>query len=248
MMKRSFVLGAVLTCVVASSVMAADMPTKAPTARPACAAASWQGGYAGVSGGGVSYTANRTDQDEVLLDAATYVQKKWGGLVGGQVGYNWTNCNTFWGMEIDGSWSNTRVTTFLDPEDTNGNTRVTSRLKALATGRVRAGAALDNLLLYGTGGVAAARINTTWADGSDDAQVHIKEWRWGWVAGLGTEWALTDRISLRSEVLYVDFVDRRHRVPFFPDGTLANFTHSDSAWITRVGLNVKFGGPVAAGY
>jgi outer membrane immunogenic protein len=226
--------------------MAADMPTKAPVARPACAAAWWQGGYIGVSGGGVSYTANRTDQDEALIDVATYVQKKSGGLVGGQVGYNWTNCNTFWGMEIDGSWSNTKVTTVLDPE-TDDNKRITSRLDALVTGRVRAGAALDNLLLYVTGGVAAARINTTWVDGVD-VFAQIKEWRWGWVAGFGTEWAFTDRISLRSEVLYVDFVDRQHRVPFGSSDSFANFTHSDSAWIARVGLNVKFDSPVGARY
>jgi outer membrane immunogenic protein len=224
MMKRSIVVGVVLTSVFAGSAMAADMPTKSPTARPACAAAWWQGGYIGVSGGGVSYTANRTDQDEKLIDDATYVQKKWGGLVGGQVGYNWTNCNTFWGMEIDGSWSNTKVTTFLNQESNDGNVRITSRLNALVTGRVRAGAALDNLLLYVTGGVATARINTTWVD-EDEAQ--IKEWRWGWVAGFGTEWAFTDRVSLRSEVLYVDFMDREHRVPF--NGGFANFMHSDSA-------------------
>src|SRR3954451_9658024 len=117
MLKRSFVAGAVLTCVLTGSAMAADIPTKAPAARPPCAAAWWQGGYIGVNGGGVNYTANRTDQDEALFDVATYVQKKWGGLVGGQVGYNWTNCNTFWGMEIDGSLSNTKVTTLLAPEN-----------------------------------------------------------------------------------------------------------------------------------
>jgi outer membrane immunogenic protein len=246
MMKRSIVVGVVLTSAFAGSAMAADMPTKSPMARPACAAAWWQGGYIGVNGGGVNYTANRTDQDEALIDVATYVQKKWGGLVGGQVGYNWTNCNTVWGIELDGSWSNTKVTTLLQPEQNDDNMRITSRLNALVTGRVRAGAALDNLLLYVTGGVAAARINTTWVDGDDVAE--IKEWRWGWVAGFGTEWAFTDRISLRSEVLYVDFVDRQHRVPFFSPDSFANFTHSDSAWIARVGLNVKFGGPVAARY
>jgi outer membrane immunogenic protein len=116
----------------------------------------------------------------------------------------------------------------------------------LVTGRARAGVALDNLLLYVTGGVAAARINTTWVDQDQDEVAQIKEWRWGWVAGFGTEWAFTDRVSLRSEVLYVDFVDRGHRVPF--DGTFANFTHSDSAWIARVGLNVKFDAPLGARY
>lgn len=196
-----------------------------------------------MSGGGVNYTANRTDQDGALDGPATYVQKKWGGLVGGQIGYNWTNCNTFWGIEVDGSWSNTKVTTLLDQNQGDvGN--ITSRLNALVTGRARAGVALDNLLLYLTGGVAAAQLKTMWSIGELVAE--INERRWGWVAGFGTEWTFTDRVSLRSEVLYVDFVDREHRVPF--RAGLNNFTHSDSAWIARVGLNVKFDGPVATRY
>jgi hypothetical protein len=64
------------------------------------------------------------------------------------------------------------------------------------------------------------------------------------VAGFGTEWAWSDRVSLRAETLYIDFVDREHNVP----ALLANFTHGDSMWLTRVGVNVKFGGPVIAAY
>ena len=61
-----------------SLASAADMPTKgpAPVVRPPCAAPAWQGFYVGINGGGSFWTANRTDQDEVLVDSATIVQKK----------------------------------------------------------------------------------------------------------------------------------------------------------------------------
>ena len=75
----------------------------------------FSGGYVGINGGTVNWTANRTDQDEVLVDTATYVQKKWGGVVGGQIGYNWTSCNTVFGIEVDGDWSSARATTQLIP-------------------------------------------------------------------------------------------------------------------------------------
>ena len=60
--------------------------------------------------------------------------------------------------------------------------------------------------------------------------------------------SLAHRVSIRSEVLYVDFVDRSQRFLFAPPATFATFTESDSAWIARLGLNIKFGGPVTASY
>src|SRR6476646_5740862 len=87
---------------------AADMPAKsaAPVVtRPACGAAQFQGFYAGISGGGVKHIASRTDNDEFLVDAASYNLDKWGGIVGGTLGYNFARCNTVWGVEIEGSWT-----------------------------------------------------------------------------------------------------------------------------------------------
>ena len=61
-------------------------------------------------------------------------------------------------------------------------------------------------------------------------------------AGFGVEWALSDRVSIRSEVLYVDFLDHSKRFLLAAPTTFATFTESDSAWISRIGLNVKLGG------
>jgi outer membrane immunogenic protein len=249
-MKKLLLATTAVFALATDSSIAADLSRpvlKAAPMAPPCAAARFQGGYVGISGGGVNYQANRTDQDEFLVDSATYVQKKWGGIVGAQAGYNWTTCNTLWGIEVDGSWVGAKATTRLLPNNIGSDITITSRFDTLVTGRVRTGVVLDNLLLYVTGGVAAGHFKTDWNNGFDGFAT-IKEWRWGWVGGFGTEWAWTPNVSLKSEVLYVDFVDREHRVLFVPPAGFANFTHSDSAWISRVGINVKFGGPVVAKY
>jgi outer membrane immunogenic protein len=256
---KKIVLAAAAIMVVAGSASAADMPVKYTPPVKVCPADWFRGGYIGVNGGFANWTANRTDQDEVLVDTATYVQKKWGGVIGGQIGYNWTTCNTLWGIEIDGDWAFSRHNTLqLIPNAPFFNINIESRFDALLTARTRYGIVLDNLLLYVTGGVAAGHFRTTYTNQflgiagvipGFTASVENSEWRWGLVAGIGAEWAWSDRVSIRSEVLYVDFVDRENRFLFAPPATFANFTESDSIWVSRIALNVKFGDyPVAAKY
>ena len=215
-----------------------------------CAADRFRGSYIGINGGGVNWTANRTDQDEVLVDTATYVQREWAGVIGGQIGYNWVGgCNTLWGIELDGDWSNASASTQLIPNAPLFNININSQFDGLVTARTRAGLVLDNVLLYVTGGVAAGHFNTTYTSQflgipgvvtGFTNQASVDEWRWGMVAGVGAEWAWSDRVSIRSEVLYVDFVDSEKRVLFAAPATFANFTQSDSMWISRLGVNLKF--------
>jgi outer membrane immunogenic protein len=244
---------AIATLAAGAPAMAADMAVKAARPLPPpCAAAQFAGGYIGINGGGVNWTANRTDLDGAVNSDLTLVQKRWGGTVGGQIGYNWTTCNTVWGIELDGNWIGAKVNTRLFPNTHLGEIGVESKLDALVTGRLRTGIVMDNLLLYVTGGIAAAHTKTRWFH--DDApvfrSVEFSEWRWGWVAGFGTEWAWSPNVSIKSEVLYVDVADRNQQAQFFtPPATPSAFTHSDSLWVSRIGLNVRFGGgPVAARY
>ncbi len=237
---------------------AADLPVKARPApcNCACDAAQFDGWYIGISGGGVKQIANRTDQDAFLNTKATLVTEKWGGIVGGTIGYNFAKCHTLWGIEIDGSWASVSKTLTLDPNaPPAAQETLTNKLDAILTARLRSGIAFDNMLLYLTGGVAAARFRTTWTDlngGATPFDSHeFSEWRWGWVAGFGTEWAFAPSWTFKSEVLYANFADREQSFAF-PGFGPATFTHSDAVWISRIGVNYRFGGyapgPVAARY
>src|SRR5712692_7631174 len=160
---KKLILAAAAVMVVAGSASAADMAVKYRAPVKVCAADWWRGGYIGINGGGVNYQANRTDSDDFLFgSSSTYVQKKWGYVVGGQIGYNWTTCNTLWGIEIDGDWGRADVTTTAFPAAAGFNLNVNSRFDGLVTGRARTGIVLDSLLLYLTGGVAAVHSRTTW--------------------------------------------------------------------------------------
>jgi outer membrane immunogenic protein len=259
---KKLILAAAAVMVVAGSASAADLSRPVYKAEPVkrCAADWWRGGYIGVNGGGVNWSGNRLDRDEFTIDATGLVQKRWGGEVGGQIGYNWTTCNTLWGIEIDGNYVWAKQTTDFDSRLVGVVANVESRVDALITARTRAGIVLDSLLLYVTGGVAAVHSRTTWTSNffgilpAGQADVfENKDWRWGFVAGFGSEWAWSDRVSIRSEVLYVETFDRDYSFasafPAIRGPNPFKFTDSDSMWVSRIGLNVKFGDyPVAAKY
>ena len=254
-MTKIFLSTLAAVTLLSGGAMAADMAVKAaPIVRAPCAADQFRGGYIGVNAGAVNWTANRTDQDEVLVDTASYVQKSWAGTVGGQIGYNWGTCNTIVGVEVDGGWVSGRHSVQLIPNAPLFDISIASRWDALVTGRGRAGIVIDNLLLYATAGVAAGHFSTTYRNSFLGIvgvippalnQASTDQWRWGLAAGVGAEWAFTGNWTVRTEVLYVDFVDSNHRVIFVPGNPpgFASFKESDSAWITRVGLNYRFGAP-----
>ena len=239
-MKRLFLLGfAAITVLAGGPAVAADIPmgVKAAPARIACAAQQWQGGYIGIHGGGVYHDANRLDSDGFLTDNSGWSFKKWGGHAGGQIGYNWANCNTFWGVVVDGSWVSVNNDFRDEPNNAGADNTITTRMDWLVTGRLRTGVALDSLLLYVTGGVAGAHFRTTWTDAP--LTTEFAETRFGWVGGVGTEWAWTRNLSLKSEILYVSFTDRDNTATL--GANTFSFRHSDAAWISRIGLNWRWG-------
>jgi outer membrane immunogenic protein len=255
-MKKLLLVTTAMVGLGATYASAADMPVKAVAApcNCTCDAAQFGGWYAGISGGGAKHIANRTDQDAFLNTEASYITDNWGGLVGGTFGYNFVKCRTMWGIEVDGSWANVNKTLTFDPNSVvAAQESLSTRMDAILTARVRGGVALDNVLLYLTGGIAAARFRTNYTDFNGGATpldtVTFTEWRWGWVAGFGTEWAWTPNLTLKSEVLYANFADREQSFTFPAFGP-ATFTHSDAVWISRVGLNYRFSAyaPVAARY
>src|ERR1700737_4902126 len=91
-------LAITIVFVITGSAAAADYPVRGAV-RVGCPAAAFDGAYIGANGGGVWWSTNRTDQDAVVGEVTTYNQKTAGGIVGGQLGYNWARCNTLLGVE-----------------------------------------------------------------------------------------------------------------------------------------------------
>jgi outer membrane immunogenic protein len=191
------------------------------------------------------YTAFTSHQEDIdgytsvtFTDAGHTASDK--GFSGGvQVGYNWQRCNTLVGVEADWSWAdldaNTRVGFLGFPVAT-----MTTTLNNFGTIRGRAGLVMDNLLLYVTGGLAFADVDFRVTNNLFVETASFSEKRWGWTAGFGTEWALWDRVSLKSEVLYVSLGDENYTFASALGPTFS-FKSDDSFWVTRFGVNIKFG-------
>nr|WP_255599949.1 outer membrane protein [Afifella sp. IM 167] len=90
--------------------------------------------------------------------------------------------------------------------------------------RARAGIALDQFLLYTTGGVALSDIEAT-SGGVKDSNTH-----WGWTAGVGAEALVAQNVTAGVEYRYTDYEDKT-----FSLGTPTNADLSTHSIRARVG-------------
>jgi outer membrane immunogenic protein len=252
----------------AREAYAANMPVKAyPAPRPGCA--QFGGWYVGGNVGWGVYDTAFSDRDglsKTLDDGLTSnVNARNHGFVGGaQGGYNWQSGCTVLGIETDWSWSGLKTSELhLDGDQPTADTlNVENRLRWFGTTRARAGVVVDNLLLYVTGGLAYANFRRNYAyfqDGPAHTNVFSSDnTKLGWAAGVGAEWALANNWTLRGEFLYMGF--EQDRVTAAGDGigigaagVNYRLDSQDSLWVSRIGLNYRFGdvggkGPVVARY
>ncbi|MEI7599722.1 MAG: outer membrane beta-barrel protein [Aestuariivirga sp.] len=152
-----------------------------------------------VDGDGINDLTNKIEGDQTAFTA------------GGLVGYNYQIDQIVLGVEADFN--------YLGFSDNNSRSAVTqfgdltakSSFEAdwFGTIRGRLGYAIDNVLIYGTGGLAYGHMS---ADGKvtlDDG-IDTYSWKgstdstnWGWTVGGGMEYGI-DNWSLGLEYLYVD--------------------------------------------
>jgi outer membrane immunogenic protein len=244
----------------ASIASAADLPRKAPLPPPPPPCAQFGGFYVGGYVGGAHYDHGWTDRDawgnelEVELNLG-HVQVQKSGLIGGvQGGWNWQFRCTVFGVQADYGWSNIKARAdFSDGEDMLDFLNVESKLLGVGTVRTRSGVVFDNLLLYVTGGFAWANFDRSYSliDPGPPFETETfssDKTKWGWTAGFGTEWAFWGNWSIQSEVLYARFEkDEKTFIcsaDIFCDGLAERkrFDHHDSVWISKIGLNYRFGG------
>jgi outer membrane immunogenic protein len=266
------------------SAAAADMPVKAPIAVPF----SWTGFYIGVNAGyswgrvreNIDATSEvrtrvfRTAGPDLISDVTvagpsfglggrTEVD---GWVAGGQIGYNWQSGRFVFGIELDlQATGQEGGSSFCSTAACGaGALLVTSHheLDWFGTARLRAGFLLtDTILLYGTGGLAVADVNSVYTAslvGFGTVGASASDTIVGWVIGAGVEAALSRNWSVKAEYLYMDLGDVNSSLfsatssinllntPGQGFNTIIDTTVNGTArtrWtdnIVRVGLNYRF--------
>ncbi|UDL87500.1 porin family protein [Mesorhizobium sp. PAMC28654] len=168
---------------------------------------SWAGSYIGVEGGyagsSVGFDADATKFQD------TY--HKSGFLGGIYAGHDWQSGNVVYGVVGDFDFVGVGNTDFGDSEAfTGGKGEAYSYdVDWVATARLRAGYAVsDRFLAYATGGVAAGHFQATNYDypflGTSSTS-DFSGVKFGGVFGVGAEYALADKWSLKAEYLHYIF-------------------------------------------
>ena len=187
--------------------------------------AAWAGFYVGINGG---YGWGNTSHDFSGFNAGEWDAN--GALFGVTWGTNWQRGNWVYGFESDFAFSS--LAGSFDGAGCNTGPCYTD-LRNLSTSRVRLGYAVDNRLIYVTGGLAYGQVRAG-VRGSSDRD---EETRFGWALGAGLEWAFAPQWSVKADYLHVDFGHRDHYLAAGSIPTDVELT----ADIVRIGLNYNLG-------
>ena len=135
-----------------------------------------------------------------------------------------------WVLGVDGDF---RFADTSEPETRGVNGLAYSEADAtwFTTMRLRSGYALENLLLYGTGGLAATGTDFHVSMDPKDNTTAT-----GWTAGAGMEWGLAENAKAKVEFLYFDFDDRDGSIP--GDGVRLRINPGSKS--LRVGMDFQF--------
>ena len=207
MKKTLFAASLTAMAVAASAAVAADLP-RGPAPYYSAPAMSglynWSGPYAGLNigyeWGKVTNTAGEPS----------------GLMGGGQLGYNWQSGQFVFGAETD--------IQFSGADDTFAPWKFANPWFGTLRGRV--GYAFNNILVYGTLGLAYGELKGTFL-ALDETRTEV-----GWAGGVGAEYGITPNWSARVEYLYMDLASRAFTITGADNGLHANFL--------RFGLNYHF--------
>src|SRR3569832_2325221 len=179
-----------------------------------------------------------------------------GAGAGVSLGYDWQGENLMYGLGVDVLDTRIDGTRSLytnplpglvdgcDSARANCPMHVRQRVEYLATLRLKIGRAYDRGAVYGTAGVAAGEVRRDmdeaiqyWGPtGNWGSDQHVAT---GWTAGAGMLYALTDKVQLQADYLYVDLGKKDYRFTATP-----SFVYEQDAAIRvsllSLGLNYRF--------
>ncbi|MBI5130033.1 MAG: porin family protein [Rhodopseudomonas palustris] len=207
-MRKLVMAAATILAAGASTAQAADMGyygSRAPyTVNQPLNAFSWAGPYLG---GNLGYSWGNVTNN---------ITKPSGFSGGVQGGYNWQNGNIVFGLEGDIQFS-TADDTFAPYKFSN---------PWFGTARGRVGYAMNDVLLYATGGLAFGQLK---GQNLLSTESHTSA---GWTVGAGAEFAFAPKLSAKVEYLYGSLSTNNFIITGAPNGY--NFG------VIRAGINYHF--------
>ncbi len=222
----------------AASAFAADldvevMPPPPPVEELRPATYDWTGISAGIL---IAANAEEGKYDSVPLCGCATTDISMSGIgfgFGARVGADYQMGDIVVGAIADWSLGKELASNDVKTEQTYLN------MKQMATVRGRVGWALDDTLIYATGGLAMAQMQFGGMIGTVDS--HATKWTNGLAIGAGMEHALSDDFSIGVEYLYVNYGKTTHELT---DGTVlgtgtANMDYDDFHTI-RASANYRF--------
>jgi outer membrane immunogenic protein len=205
-MKRIARVAALSATIAAGAAAAADLPRSSYYTAPApLSAYSWTGPYLG---GNLGYEWAATSNNPTRPSGFA------GGVEGG---YNWQRGQLVLGGEADIQLSGANDT-FAPWKFSN---------PWFGTVRGRAGYAVNNILIYGTAGVAFGELK-----GETFGLVSENHTNIGWTAGAGVEAGFAANWSVKVEYLFVDLASNTY--------ALTGTSNGLSASLFRMGVNYHF--------
>jgi outer membrane immunogenic protein len=203
-MKKMILAIAVVTAT-GGAATAADLPRgPAPYYPPPSSVYNWTGPYAGLN---LGYEWGKVTNSNLEP----------GGIAGGgQLGYNWQTGQFVLGAETDIQASGA--------DDTFAPYKFSNPW--FGTLRGRAGFAINNVLLYGTFGLAYGELKGEFFSVEEDKTLV------GWTGGAGMEVGFAPNWSAKVEYLYMDLGSRAYTITGVNNGLQASYL--------RLGVNYHF--------
>jgi outer membrane immunogenic protein len=249
-----FLLSSVAALALTSAASAADLPARAAPPPPVPVPVfTWTGFYAGVHGAWIRPDIEVRSRSPFGNRRFTLDEYGFGG--GGQVGYLMQFGNIVAGLEADitaTDFEDSRRFTVTVAGVRAASGRVSADMSYFGTVKGRVGFSFPSFfpffqqsMIYATGGLGYADVEYrgrasilglgTFNSRADDTQ-------FGFVVGGGTENAITNNISIKTETLYYNLedVDVRARGTGLLRGVNARSRFENDGWISKIGVNFRF--------
>jgi outer membrane autotransporter protein len=213
--------------------------TKAPIYKaPAPAVYDWTGfyigGYLGADWGAARWTIN----------SGGTTNPRFAGFIGaGEFGYNYQVGRWVFGVAGDTGWTNAHGARPC-PNGFFYNCEISVSWLSTATARIGY-AYWDRLLLYAKGGAAITRDRAQFVCNTDSHPTIVplagcpsqsnSKTQVGWAVGWGSEFGLTQNVSVKGEMMYFSLGTEHHNMA----GILADVRRD--GFVSTVGLHVRFG-------